>query len=80
MMDTNNKQVREIYILASSNFLTDKIPEDYFDMTEEDQNQFLEDHTWQPFEYWDVKDVWDEINSAARGIYDYVNYVNKGKG
>ena len=75
-MDTDNKIVREVYSIVSGNFLTSCIPIEYFDWTEEDQDKFLEDNTWEPFEYWSLHDVWDLIDSGARETYKW--YCKEG--
>lgn len=50
---------------ASGFFLTERFPSNWEDMEEEEQNQFIIDNAWQPFEYWGAEDVYDVIASLA---------------
>jgi hypothetical protein len=52
-------------ILASGHYLTDRLPEDSKDWDEDRYMQFIEDHKWEPFEYWRAEDVEEEIDSLA---------------
>ena len=49
------------------------------DMTEEEQDEFMEDHAWEPLEYTPVKEVYSMIDSAASLMVSYIerNYLNK---
>ena len=54
---------------ASGFYLTDNIPDEYYtEWDEEEQDEFIQDHLWQPFEYWQTKDVLGEIHSLAYHI------------
>lgn len=50
---------------CSGNYLTESIPDDWEEMTEEDQDIFLEEHSWEPLQYYSTIQVWDMITSAA---------------
>lgn len=52
-------------ILASGHYLTDRLPEDSRDWDEDQYMKFIEDHKWEPFEYWRAEDVEEEIDSLA---------------
>lgn len=61
-MLTNKKRAM---ILASGNYLTRNFP-DNFDTWEEDElDQFMEENSWEPFENWDVDDVYVQIEQTA---------------
>lgn len=49
----------------SGNALTEHIPDDWRDMSEEDQDEFLSDHEWVAFEGWSANDVMSHINGMA---------------
>ena len=56
---------KECIILCSGHYLSEIIPEEFFDWDEQKQDQFIADNTWEPMEYMLPKDVWDAIISAA---------------
>ena len=62
---------------ASAHFLTDSLPDDWQNMSDEEIDEFLADHVWQPLEDWDVKDVWQQIGQIARSMR---SYIDKQKG
>ena len=57
-VDENNlKQIHltefALFQNLSGNFLTTEVPNNWLKMTEQQQNNFIEDHKWQPLEYLD---------------------------
>ena len=49
-----DEQLRfKILQLCSGHYLSANIPDDWYELTEEEQDQFLQDNNWQPFEYYD---------------------------
>lgn len=69
----SDDEYKKIVILSSGYYLTEALPDDFFEMSEEDQDQFMEDNCWQPFEYWDVKEVYAVIDSASYATKTFVN-------
>ena len=55
----------QAYVRASKFYLTEELPEDILDLPSEEQDEFVEDHRWQPFECWSVHDVWELIDDLA---------------
>ncbi len=55
----------EILQQTSGHFLTEHIPDNWNEMSTVEQDTFLEEAAWEPFEYWDVADVWSLIDAAA---------------
>jgi hypothetical protein len=53
---------------ASGNFLTERYPDDWNDLTEAEQMEFISDHAWEPFECWQASEVQSAIDDAARGM------------
>ena len=58
----------QAYVRASKFYLTEELPEDILDLPSEEQDEFVEDHRWQPFECWSVHDVWELIDDLARDM------------
>ena len=54
---------------ASGFYLTDNIPDEYYtEWDEDEQDQFIQEHLWEPFEYWQTKDVLEQIHVLAYHI------------
>lgn len=60
-----NMDYDEAVIEASGQFLTSHLPEDWQEWEDDEQDEFIIDHAWQPFEYWEAKDIWSEIDQLA---------------
>lgn len=52
-------------IRASAHYLTEPIPEDFFDWNEQKQNTFLTLNAWQPFEEYPPEDIYQCIDDLA---------------
>ena len=50
---------------ASGNFLCEDLPDNWEDMEEEEQNNFLEENAWEPFENKNVDEIWSNIEAAG---------------
>lgn len=55
----------EILQLTSGNYLSENIPDNWMQMSDDEQSVFLEENAWEPFEYWEVDEVWSLIDAAA---------------
>ena len=58
---------------ASQHFLTDSLPNDWQKMSDEEVDDFIENHKWQFVEDWDVDDIWQQIGQIARSMRRYIN-------
>ena len=62
----------ECFQWASGFYLSTHCPDEYFSWDDEKQTKWIDDHKWEPFEYWDPKDVCEQIASLA-------NWIENGK-
>ena len=46
------KETPDYFRIASEFYLCAPLPRDYLDMDDDDFNDFLEEHAFEPFEYW----------------------------
>ena len=53
---------------ASNQFLYEELPDDYFEMSEEDQHNHLESYAWQPLEHHEGSSIASYIDSLAEHI------------
>lgn len=60
---------------ASAQFLAERLPDNWQDMSDHALDQFMTDHAWEPFEHWDTHDVWELIEEVAMEYYN----IEKGK-
>jgi hypothetical protein len=60
---------------ASAQFLTERLPNNWQDMSDSVLDQFMADHAWEPFEYWPIEDVWELIDTLAMEFYN----IEEGK-
>lgn len=73
LLDTHLQELDEyselqILTVASGMFLAEAIPEDWFYLSEEEQNDYLVDHVWEPLEGKDADYLYSIIESAADDI------------
>ena len=73
----NNIPTETDFAEASSYFLTERLPNSFRNMSEEELGKFVSDHLWQPFENWSVGDMWEVIENAARSLHDYRDECEK---
>lgn len=66
--DTKLSFEDECFQWASGFYLSDHCPDEYFTWDDEEQNEWIKDNNWQPFEYWEPKDVCEQIASLAHWI------------
>jgi hypothetical protein len=50
--------------MASEHFLTEGIPDKWDNMTGEEQDEFLDDHVWEPLEDMGSGQIWEIIENA----------------
>ena len=50
---------------ASGFYLCETLPENWESLEDWEQDEFVTENAWQPFEYWSAKDLWTEISSLA---------------
>ncbi|MCA9367020.1 hypothetical protein KC887_02005 [Candidatus Kaiserbacteria bacterium] len=53
---------------ASQAYLTEKLPDNFLELSEEDQDQLLVDTAWQPIETFTASEIWYLIDSHADTI------------
>ena len=66
MIDFNDPTLHDrLFIYMSANFLTEKLPDEAIDWDEDEIEEFVERHVWEPLEYISADNVVDMISSAA---------------
>ena len=52
-------------IVASGTFLTTPLPKGWSDWGDKEQDSFVTDNAWEPFENADAKSIWEHIDNLA---------------
>ena len=58
----------ELMQIASEHYLIEGLPDNFNELEESEQNTFLEENAWEPFEYHSGNQVIGFIDSMAYGI------------
>ena len=64
-------------IWASGQFLTQGLPDDYDQLTNEELDDFIDDHKWEPFEDYDSSFIWEQIEHLALSVRNYMEDSNE---
>ena len=59
------KPTKKSIIDASSDYLTDCLPDNYDTWTKEELDKYLENNSWEPFENYPAEDIWEFIEDKA---------------
>jgi hypothetical protein len=60
-------------IFASSFYLTKELPKNWSKWSNKKLNEYLEDHSWQPFQYDEADTIFDHISCLANSLRSYIN-------
>ena len=66
-------------IWASGQFLTEPLPDDYDQWSNEKLDDFIDDHKWEPFEDYDPSFIWEQIEHLALSVRNYIEDSNDKK-
>ena len=59
-------------IWASGQFLTEPLPNDYDQWSNEKLDDFMDDHKWEPFENYDLSFIWEQIECLELSVRNYM--------
>ena len=59
-------------VWASGQFLTENLPDDYDQWSNEKLDDFIDDHKWEPFEDYDPSFIWEQIEHLAYSVRKYI--------
>ena len=55
----------EAYITASELYLCEPLPEGFDELDEQDVMNFIRGNRWEPFEEWEPRGIWEQIEDLA---------------
>ena len=75
-----NKSIREqqynkLFIRLSGHFLAVHLEDDFFELTDEKQMEYIREYAWEPFEYHNPEDVYTLIDNLT---YEVMDIIEKG--
>ena len=62
---------------ASNFYLYESLPTNWSDMEEEELFTLIQSIAWQPFEYWEGEDIYNEIEKLSSSVRTYINKEKK---
>ena len=63
----------KIFARMSGHFLAAHLPDDWHEWEEEKLEQYMLDNHWEPFEYWDVHDMYELIDGLTVDVIDLMS-------
>jgi hypothetical protein len=72
---TREEQFNKLFIRLSGQFLSEHLPDNFFQLSEEDQMLTIEENAWEPLENHLPETVYDLIESLT---YDVQQILDKG--
>ena len=61
-----------LFIQMSANFLTEQLPDEAINWDEDEIEEFVERHAWEPLEYFPASEVVDMIGNAAYSAHQFM--------
>ena len=73
-MNNNNIKLTkfELFQLSSRNFLCQKIPDNWQELDDEKQDDFIQENVWQPLEYCDSSRILELIDSSTSVMFEFL--------
>ena len=73
----NDKLYFKCLQLCSGHYLSANIPNNWYNLTENQQNEFINENNWEPFEDYDVEYIWSCIESAAKVTQQFIEDLSE---
>ena len=78
-MKLTDEQRDDIIQVASGHYLCESLPDNWRDMDNDEDNEFnlyefCSDNAWEPFQYWEGKELFECIDAAAYSTVRYIEY------
>lgn len=73
----NKKLYFQCLKLCSGHYLSQNINNDWNDLTEEEQEEFLRQNAWEPLQEENTSLIWKTIESAAQVTHNFIQNLNE---
>jgi hypothetical protein len=71
-MKLNEEMQFKVFQEMSGNFLCDNIPDNWEDMKDNEQEDFLTNHAWEPLEDMSADNIFENIESATASMVEFI--------
>ena len=65
----------KVWRRMAGHYLCDTIPENWCSLSEEEQDEWMLDNAWEPFEWWSASRVLEQIDAATDTVMDLIKEV-----
>ena len=55
---------------AAEHFLIQPLPKGWDKLNMSEQDEFIKENIWQPFEGWDANEVWEQVEDLAKSFQE----------
>ena len=73
------QEEQKLIIRLSGHFLSEHLEDDFFELDDDKQMEYIKEYAWEPFEYHDPEDVYDLISSLAYDVMDIMKKAEENK-
>ena len=74
MIEKDEKYCK-LFIRLSGHFLAEHLEDDFFELDDDEQMEYISEFAWEPFEYHAPEDVYDLIDNLT---YEVMSIIEKG--
>lgn len=71
------KKYEELFIYMSGHFLCAHLEDDFFELTDEKQMEYIKEYAWEPFEYHDPEDVYTLIDNLTDDVMKIIEGIEE---
>jgi uncharacterized small protein (DUF1192 family) len=71
---------KRAFVSASGSYLTEYLPDNWWDMEKEYADEFVELHAWSTFEYWSANEILEQIQNLADEMLRFLKEEQKWRG
>ena len=58
---------------ASKNYLCQPLPDNWYELTEAQQDELILENAWQPLEAWNAHEIYEKIESRADSLASFID-------
>lgn len=62
----------ELFAAVPGSYLTEHLPDTFGEIVSEEQDEMIQERLWEPFEDWDVSDVFELIEDSTTYIANFL--------
>ena len=73
-MNNNNIKLTEfeLFQILSGNFICQTVPDNWQELDDEEQDEFIQENVWQPLEYHNSSEILELIDSSTSTMIEFL--------